>query len=64
MNGEKIPLVAEYPVQSLGRLYMADLSDKHIVASVTSQLVDGLNKINQSHLPGKFKVGCYQHILY
>ncbi|KAL7378001.1 hypothetical protein ABVT39_007243 [Epinephelus coioides] len=64
VNGEKIPLVAEHPVQSLGRLYTADLSDRHMVATVTSQLVDGLRKINQSNLLGKFKVWCYQYTLY
>lgn len=63
-NGEKIPLVAEHPVRSLGRLYAADLSNRHMVATVTSQLVDGLRKINQSNLPRKFKVWCYQHTLY
>ncbi|KAL7382045.1 hypothetical protein ABVT39_015838 [Epinephelus coioides] len=35
-----------------------------MVATVTSQLVDSLRKINQSDLPGKFKVWCYQHTLY
>lgn len=31
---------------------------------VTSQLADGLYKIDQSHLPGKFKVWCYQSTLF
>lgn len=53
VNIEKIPLLAEHPVQSLGRLYTADLSDKHTVATVTSQLVDSLTKINQNYPPGK-----------
>ena len=43
VDGEEIPCVVDQPVQSLGRLYTADLSDKHMAASVTSQPLDGLN---------------------
>lgn len=64
MDGEKIPLLVDQPVQSHGRLYTADLSDKHMASSVASQLLDGLKKIDQSLLPGKFKVWCYQFTLY
>lgn len=46
------------------RLYTADLSDQHMAASVSSQLSDGLTKIDNSLLLGKFKVWCYQFILY
>lgn len=38
VDGEKIPLLAEKPVRSLGRLYTADLSDKHMASSVMTQL--------------------------
>lgn len=31
---------------------------------VKQQLSEGLTKIDQSQLPGKHKVGCYQHTLY
>lgn len=58
---KKIALLVEHPVQSLGRLYTADLSDRRTVATVASQLVDSLTKINQNYPPGKFKVWCYQH---
>lgn len=64
VNVKKIPLLVEHPVQSLGRLYTADLSDKHTVATVASQLVENLTKINQNYPPGKFKVWCYQHTLH
>ena len=37
---------------------------KHMAAAVTSQLPDRLSKIDQSFLPRKFKVWCYQHTLY
>ena len=64
VDGERIPLLAEQPVRSLGRLYMADLSDSHMPATVMEQLVDGLERIDKSHLPGKLKVWCYQFTLY
>ncbi|XP_023815255.1 uncharacterized protein LOC111948071 [Oryzias latipes] len=64
VNGERIPLLAEQPVRSLGRLYTAELSDNHMPATIMLQLRDGLERIDKSHLPGKFKVWCYQFILY
>ncbi|CAL8271355.1 unnamed protein product [Merluccius merluccius] len=48
VNGEKIPLLVDQPVRSLERLYTADLSDKHMAAIVTSQLSDGLSKIDKA----------------
>lgn len=54
MSGEKIPLVHQ-PV--LRRPYTADISNRHMAATLISQLMDGLKKI-QSCLPGKFKVWC------
>ncbi|KAJ8375377.1 hypothetical protein SKAU_G00059570 [Synaphobranchus kaupii] len=64
VDGEKIPLLVEQPVQSLGRLYTADLSDKHMTSSIITQLSEGLGKLDRSHLPGKFKIWCYQFTLY
>lgn len=64
VDGERISLLAEQPVQSLGRLYMADLSDTHMPATIMQQLTDGLERIDMSHLPGKLKVWCYQFTLY
>ncbi|KAL7395412.1 hypothetical protein ABVT39_016252 [Epinephelus coioides] len=64
VDSEKIPLLMDQPVRSLGRLYTADLSDKHMAASIGFQLLDGLSKIDRSPLPGKFKVWCYQFTLY
>ena len=62
--GERIPLLAEASVRSLRRMYMADLSEKNMASAVTAQLQEGLHKIDQCPLPGKFKVWCYQHTLY
>ncbi|KAG1932793.1 hypothetical protein F2P79_020826 [Pimephales promelas] len=64
IGGENIPLLSEQPVKSLGRQYTADLSDKQMGKTVMKQLSDGLARIDQSQLPGKFKVWCYQFILY
>lgn len=54
VKGEKIPLLAEQPVRSLGRVYIADLSDKHTACSAMARLSKG-KKIYRSHVPGKFK---------
>ncbi len=42
VSGEKIPRLIDQSVKSLGRLYTADLSDKHMAFSVTMQLTGGL----------------------
>lgn len=63
-GGEEIPLLANQPVRSLGRTYTADLSDRQMGETVRKQLADGLARINQSQLPGKYKVWSYQFILY
>ncbi len=63
-GGEEIPWLANQPVRSLGRTYSADLSDRQMGETVRKQLADGLARINQSQLPGKYKVWSYQFILY
>ncbi|KAL0159986.1 hypothetical protein M9458_043711, partial [Cirrhinus mrigala] len=64
VGGEKIPLLSEQPIKSLGRQYTAELSDKQMGKTVMKQLSDELARIDQSQLPGKFKVWCYQFTLY
>ncbi|CAJ1066598.1 hypothetical protein ROHU_018794 [Xyrichtys novacula] len=63
-GGEPIPKLAEKPLKSLGRQYMADLSDRQMGKQAKQQLAQGLAKIDKSQLPGKHKVWCYQHTLY
>ncbi len=63
-GGEEIPLLANQSVRSLGRTYTADFSDRQMGETVRKQLADGLARINQSQLPGKYKVWSYQFILY
>ncbi|KAL1266945.1 hypothetical protein QQF64_002620 [Cirrhinus molitorella] len=64
VNGEVIPRLVDQPVKSLGRLYTAELTDKHMAASVNAQLTGGLKKIDETLLPGKFKLWCYQFTLW
>lgn len=64
MTGDRILVLAEQPIKSLGREYSVDLLDRHMAASVTEQLNDGLKQIDRSYPPGKYKVWCYQSILY
>lgn len=64
LNGEKIPLLAQPPVHILGKLYTADLSDKHIPVTILKQLSEGLEMVDKCHLPGKPKVWCYQFTMY
>ncbi|KAJ8369483.1 hypothetical protein SKAU_G00095110 [Synaphobranchus kaupii] len=63
-GGEEIPLLSKQPIRSLGRSYTAELSDKQVGEAVRKQLADGLARIHRSQLPGKYKVWCYQHVLY
>ncbi len=63
-GGEPIPQLAEKPLKSLGRQYTADLSDRQMGKQAKQQLAEGLVKIDQTQLPGKHKVWCYQHTLY
>ena len=62
--GEYMPTVKEKPVKSLGRWYADTLSDKSRGMEVTKQAKDGLQKIDESKLPGKFKIWCLQFGLY
>ena len=62
--GEVIPTVKEKPVKSLGRWYAGTLSDKGRGVEVTTQAEEGLKKIDESKLPGKYKIWCLQFGLY
>lgn len=64
VGGEKIPLLSEWPIKSLGRKYMAEVLDKQMERTVMKQLSEDLAKIDQSQLLGKYKVWCYQFTLY
>lgn len=57
LTGERVPLLAEQPVGSLGRLYEADLCDTHLPATIRLQLIAGLERIDKSHLQGNSESG-------
>lgn len=61
---EKIPLLAEQPIRSLGREYTPKLSDRQMGRTVQKQLKEGLARIDSSQFPGKLKVCCYQVTLF
>ncbi len=63
-GGEKLPLLKEQSVRSLGREYTPELSGRQMGKLVQKQLREGLEKINSSQLPGKLKVWCYQFPLF
>lgn len=54
---ENLSPLSEQPIKSLGRQYMAELLDKQM-GRVVKQLSEHLAKIDQSQLPGKYKVWC------
>ena len=62
--GETMPTVKEQPVKSLGRWYAGTLSDRSRGVEVMKQAEDGLKRIENSKLPGKYKVWCLQFGLY
>ena len=64
MAGEIIPTVKEKPVKSLGRWYAGTLNDKGRGMEITKQAEEGLKKIDDSKLPGKYKIWCLQFGLY
>lgn len=61
---EQIPLLVNQPIQSLGRQYNADLSDKRAGKAARKQLSEGLASIDKSQLPGKYKLWCHNFTLY
>lgn len=64
VGGENIPLLSEQTIKSLGRQYTAELSEKQIGKTVMQHLSNGLTRIDQSQLPGKYKVWCYKFTPY
>lgn len=56
LGREKIPLLSDKPIKSLGRQYTVELSDKQMGRVAMKQLSESLAKIDQIQLPGKYKV--------
>ncbi|XP_042072404.1 uncharacterized protein LOC121813033 [Haplochromis burtoni] len=60
ISGEPIPTVLEKPIKSLGRWYNADLNDMWQLEQLRQNLADDLKQINNTALPGKLKLWCFQ----
>ena len=63
IGNQAIPTVSQIPVKSLGRWYDASLRDSKRKTELSTQLTDGLRKIEKCLLPGKFKVWILQFML-
>ncbi|XP_066263250.1 uncharacterized protein [Branchiostoma lanceolatum] len=61
IQGEKIPPVTEQPIKSLGKKFDQSLGDQNNIKDFRQQVKKGLQAIEESKLPGKFKVWCYQY---
>lgn len=58
IGDDPIPTVSEQPVKTLGRWYNASLRDKDQVQQLRQDITNGLENINKTLLPGKFKLWC------
>ena len=63
MKGETLTCLTEKPVKYLGKWFDESLNDKEQVSQIEKQLKIYLRRIEQSLLPGKYKVWCYQNVL-
>ncbi|XP_035685395.1 uncharacterized protein LOC118421998 [Branchiostoma floridae] len=61
IQGERIPSVTEQPIKSLGKKFDKSLGDQNNIKEFRQQVNQGLKAIEESKLPGKFKVWCYQY---
>ncbi|XP_019617765.1 PREDICTED: uncharacterized protein LOC109465064 [Branchiostoma belcheri] len=61
VQGERIPAIAEQPIKSLGKKFDVTLSDKKNIEEFKQQMRDGLEAIENSELPGRYKVWCNQY---
>ena len=55
---EKIPIIREKAVKSLGRWYQADINDREQTGQFRKDVAQRLDRINKSGLPGKLKLWC------
>ena len=63
VQNEDIPSITKSPIKCLGKWFDASLQDKDNVKRIETQVKEGLQKIDRSNLPGKFKAWLYQHAL-
>ena len=63
LKAETLTCLTEKPVKYLGKWFDESLNDKEQVCQIEKQLKTYLRRIDQSLLPGKYKVWCYQNVL-
>ena len=61
VQGEVIPSILDHPVKCLGKWFDSSLQDREHISQIKTQVEEGLRKIDQTGLPGKFKCWLYQH---
>lgn len=61
VNGQVIPTLTEKPVKCLGKWYRATLNDRQSVVETHNQLVEWMQNIDTTGLPGKYKLWIYQY---
>ena len=59
-----MPTVKEGPIKGLERWYADTLSDKSRVVEILKKAEEGLKAINESKMPGKYRIWCLQFGLY
>ena len=58
---EVIPSLKKHPIKCLGKWFDASLKDHNNVNRLRQQVKDGMQTIDKTQLPGKYKAWMYQH---
>ena len=58
IDEEKIPIIMEKAVKSLGRWYQTDMNDGEQAVQFQKDVAEGLDRIDKSGLPEKLKLWC------
>ena len=64
IDKEKIPIIREKAVKSLGKWYQADMNDGEQAVQFRKDVAEGLDRKDKSGLPGKLKLWCLQFRLF
>ncbi|XP_052251742.1 uncharacterized protein LOC127858578 [Dreissena polymorpha] len=61
IRGEEIPSLEDKPIKCLGKWFNSSLRDTNCQDMLRQQVAEGLQRIDKSELPGKFKAWVFQH---